>query len=254
MKLKRLISIEIILIAIAAAAFFVYHHPISRIDTITVNSLLYIDDARINEAVVPYKGRNLLATWISGKLKSDLTRKFIQIEKITFKLRPRVLTITITEKGPWVAFMNRKTTVLVAKDGTILNQDTDRAPGEIVEKLLIIRGLSESYFETTKIHPKAMRKIGKIVDNIHTYFPDTETQVELNDAFTQNEDPQMEDQDLVIRLQDTLPVKIGSLNRLEPKFRTLKALLNSQTESTRPIAYIDLRIDKKIFVKYENRR
>ena len=153
---------------------------------------------------------------------------------------PNTLEVTLDEKKPWLTFLIDNNTIIISRDGTIMNKGVESI--ENMDQLTIIRGIDSSYFQSDSLRLETLEDMVVLIDTFSSVLPDLEYQVEksMNNHW-------------ILLKDDVLPIYLGYLDHLEDKSKLLKAFLRDYSNQIRKksINYIDLRVHSKCIVNYE---
>ena len=238
MKARHRIAFSL---AIGIATFIVFlFHPYFRVNSIHVNDTHFLAREDVEQGLRPILHKNILVRYFLGPFMRRFQDANPAILGMTVSIDfPDHLSVVIQEKTAWVAFFSEGRTIFVAKDGSILNPDRTVAfPDQ--DLIPIVRGVPLNVLQNDTIPFWLHDNITLLISNISTYFPNQNLQIEL-----------LHHMQFMVLKDDILPIKIGSLDFLDHKFRNLRAFLDNYQENMPPIAYIDLRIEDRIVVQYD---
>ena len=239
-----------LIIALGYGGYRAFKYSVFPLKKVVIRNHNFQEDSPLIAEVSRHKGESLIwLRWVTG---SDfILKKFPKIEKaemdITF---PATLTIRITEKEPWLAFLGETGSVVIAKDGTVLSDGSEDVLLPEKSNLLIIQGLPPSLFDHDQLSDVVLAKLRTIVDKVRYHFPDAALQLDCTGLDFSSEFEGLDD--VVLLRDDTLPVRLGSLVDLEEKLVLLKKFFwyYSKEIDPQPLEYIDLRAKGKVIVKY----
>jgi hypothetical protein len=239
-----------LIMALGYGGYRAFKYSMFPLKKVVIRDNNFQEDAPLMAEVSRHKGENVMwLRWITG---SDfILKKFPKIEKVDMDITfPATLTLHITEKEPWLAFLGETGSVVIAKDGTLLSDGA--TDGRLPEKgnLLIIRGLPPALFDHDQLSDVVLAKLRTIVDKVRYHFPDAALQLDCTGLDFSSEFEGLDD--LVLLRDDTLPVRLGSLVDLEEKLVLLKKFFwyYGKEIDPKPLEYIDLRAKGKVIVKY----
>lgn len=173
--------------------------------------------------------------------KKKCIKQYAQISSIDFSMKfPNYFWIIIKEKQPAFLLITPDSQYFIANDGTLLNTDSSVGSVDNPDKIIIIKGLGLQLSDKTHIHPHLLKTILAVVLPLKKYLLEKNIQVEFKT-----------NQEVVLLKDDLLPIKIGTTDALEQKFKNLKNFLKYvQIDPENPIQFIDLRLPNKVIVKY----
>jgi len=235
-----------------------------KVKKIRITGAYYCKEAEIRSIASAYKGHQLIKVILSGQLKKKLQKQFSAIQSVRVSvLFPSVLTIKVVEKSPFAAFYTAKNVRIVASDGAFLEAIAlTITPNAQVN----VSGVPISLL-TPDAHPIIIDKVAHIYAEISQY-PELKT-AEINFQrlvlsevpmiISANQElwvvPDCEpigDQFVILKARK-LPIKMGGLESLSEKLKTLDAFFGQKNVniSSQNITYIDLRVPDRVIVKYE---
>jgi cell division septal protein FtsQ len=240
----------IFFITLSSVAFF---HPKLNLTSIEFKNNNFISEEELTESCSNYIEKNILYMWLTKTIQKTIHTNFPQIKSIQTKIYwPNKICFQIYEKQPFVSFFTEKKTILISKDGTILNNAAENYDIPNLNELIIFRGIPKTLFQKNTIAKPLLKKTIIINSTIKQYFPKSTFQIEFLriDLNTQEYS-----QDKILLLSnDTLPIKLGTMENLPKKIKSLKDFLANYTPPAKKnLAYIDLRINNKVIVSYETR-
>lgn len=195
-----------------------------------------------------YFGKNIIFLSYSGILKNRLLDEFPTLNNVNITWSfPSKLTLDFTEKAPYFSFIVPSKSILVSQDGTILEKGNGNSEIENFDGVVMVRGITEASFSGTTVPSVIISNIDYIISAIRQYFPNLVFQLEFEQMKVT---PIVLLGNLTLLKDDTLPIKIGPLEKLDEKFMNLHYYFKSNAQKNRDIDYIDLRVPKKVIVKY----
>ena len=238
-RFRRLIALLVILFLLGATVYFLTSSKFS-IQTLRYEGNQFIATQPLKKKFDEFIGKNFVAAYFMMIGQTKWLKAFPEAEHFKFKFHSiHDLSVVVTEKKPTVAFITGKHMYLVSSDGVILNRNAKNTGLEQMDKLIIIRGISEKQFNNPYLPAYLLANIQKITTSIGRFLPSQPLQIVFDG-----------DDNLTILQNDTLPIKIGSLQEIDKKFGNLKKLIQhvgalKETE----IEYIDLRAPNRVIVK-----
>ena len=185
-----------------------------------------------------------------GTLKKHLKNTFPELQDIKIKWKyPQTLQLQVIEKAPRYSFIINKHRILVAKDGTVLEKGGHNTILEDGSHIIIVKGIESSFLKHTLVNKTIINMIDEIVSEIETKHPQMIFQLDFDQFKIKNNFITTE---LTVLKDDTLPIKVGQIEKLAEKFEMLHYFLKSNLHKESPIDYIDLRVPKRVIVKYGN--
>jgi hypothetical protein len=216
-----------------------------------------IAEADLHKYCEKFLHRGILFLLIGGQLERELLAEFAQIEDIKIsQIFSKKIKITLFEKTPWQAFVINKKLILIAKDGTILNKNGKIKGLNNIEKMYIVKGVTEEVFQN-QIFAKVLESTSLVTQKIDEYLPNKSFQIIFDKLKI------TKDKDLVFNLNllcdDILPIKIGGVTGLDQKIKVLKAVLKDislflveeKNVNVEDLKYIDLRVADKVFLGFK---
>lgn len=236
-------------IKLAAVLFFfvlvgavVVKHPCLRANVIEFKGNNVISSETLQLFSQPYLGQHVLFLKGFGCLERTLLDHFPSLDEVHVGYRGSgKLTVTLSEKLPWVMFVVDGESIAVARDGTLLNRDgNSHIPN--LKDIMIIKGFSTVYFQGETLNHVVLDQVERLSQEIKKNYNQDDLQIDFQD-----------ETDWVIYKNDTLPIMMGDLMRLEEKFDLLSRFFKDyqKRRTKRSIAYIDLRVPSKLLVSYE---
>ena len=229
----------------------------------------YIKAEQLVQECEQYLGKNG-PVWIwSGKVASALRDQFPQLEVVQVRYQfPDTMAVAVIETKPWASFIVDNVSIIVSKQGYVLDASNlkgiTRSPkGEIPESpvgearfvkeartygpehvtnLVIVKGVGRESFSASQVSVPVMAKVMRITNQIQTHFPAKVFQLVFKG------------QEITVVLEDTLPVWIGTEDRLNDKLEQLVQFLSYREEKgQREMRYIDMRVPNKVIVDYQDK-
>lgn len=236
MTLKNSTQVLIILLCLLFLSAIIATHPALKIDTITITGTHFIPKEKLQSLLNPIKGKNILSLYLNGNLKTALNAHFPQIETLRIIPNwPSEAQIQIQEKPIWASCITAEKTHHIAKDATILNNFDTTTELSKLENHILIQGIPESEFQAQNLSQTWTTAIAKVIENLSFYLPPQNIGV----IFTSP-------QTITLIKDDTLEIKLGTLENLDLKFRNLKYYLEKYSETLPKLSYIDLRLEDRI--------
>lgn len=226
-------------------AYHVMRYSLFPLRQVKVVSANFQDAAALEAAFLRYKGQNVY--WLSW---FGPTPVFPKLEGLSVRVADtNTLLITVTEKKPWLAFLGDEGSVVVAEDGTVLSGGNSKLRSPTKE-LLVVKGLSSSLFQEDRVSQVFLDKLRTIVDRVRYHFPDAALQLDCTGVDFSSEFFGLDN--FVLIRDDTLPIRLGSLEGLEEKLVLLKNFFWYYNKELSPkvLHYIDMRAPGKVIVKY----
>jgi hypothetical protein len=247
---RFLFGVLLLLVALLFGSYFVMKYQFFSLKTVVIRDANFQEKEPLMAAISLKKGQNILwLRWITGI--RFLTKEFPKLERLRMSVTlPDKLTLTVTEKKPWLVFLGENGSIVIAKDGTVLSDGSQNVRLPEKGNLLIIRGLPQSLFDNAQLSDVVLFKLRTIVDKVRYHFPDAALQMDCTNLDFASEFEGLDD--IVLIRDDTLPVRLGSLVNLEEKLILLKQFFwyYNKEDTPKPLEYIDLRAKGKVIVRY----
>ena len=214
-------------------------HPVFSIQKVEVKGSNFINRDIISKQLEQLVDKNIGSLLFTKKFLWQLKNIHPALDQIKLKIKfPNQVSAVVIEKEPWVTFLSGNNNYIVSADGAIMNKDSINAQIKNINELVIIRGVPERYFKKHYIDKELLQFSQILVENIQFYFPYENMQIEY-----------LSKQHIDIIKDDTLTIKIGTLDMLDLKFRNLKKYLKRYENMVSKLEYIDLRVEDKVIVK-----
>jgi hypothetical protein len=234
---KRLITIAFAVGLGGLIVAFLLTNPFFSIKEISYGPTNFVSKDKLSFYTENLMGKTIFCIYGMRDFKASILENNPAIQSLHFSAKwPSTVRVDVIEKSPWVTFLGRKKNIVVANDGTILNDEDSIITLEKIEDIIIIRGVPIESFTEKHIPDDLKSQLHYVIGNIKFYFPLTNLQME----FMENE--------LILIKDDQLPIKIGTLSNLDVKFRNLKTYLE-YADTSKKLTYIDIRLEDRIVVK-----
>ena len=238
--MKRLIISLLILFWIATIGYITLGSKQLSIKKINIKNHNYINKNSILSITNSLKNKHISSILFTNSITKQLKKKLPQIENISYKIVwPSTLNITIHEKKEWGIFIQSTKDVIVAMDGTILNNIHPNYHIQKMDQLIIIKGLPDTIFKKENLPKKIVHSIQDIRNKIESFQKNIPIQYQFNKI-----------NELSIIYNDEVTIKLGKLEHIEKKFTLLNQFLKINTTPLTRINYIDLRIPSKVVINY----
>ncbi|MSR88278.1 MAG: FtsQ-type POTRA domain-containing protein [Candidatus Margulisbacteria bacterium] len=249
-KWRLAILLGVIFFGVASAFFL--NNPRFVLTLVQIEGNNFVSRDQISKFTKTYMGTNVVWVRYFSYLKSDLLTAFPQIEKLKVRITYQDgITLHVKEKQPWVSFLVSDKVLLVAKDGTILNDGAHSPALENSEKLLIVRGVSPQFFTGKQVNSRLLSNIEQVVATVRRYFPGDNLQLEFKQSSFSEDGIVFEELELL--KDDTIRIKLGSFDDLDVKFKLLQAYLSTiSVDQQQKIQVLDIRMPPKVIIKDGN--
>ena len=95
------------------------------------------------------------------------------LSRVNFNIKwPNTLEVTLDEKKPWLTFLIDNNTIIISRDGTIMNKGVESI--ENMDQLTIIRGIDSSYFQSDSLRLETLEDMVVLIDTFSSVLPDLE--------------------------------------------------------------------------------
>lgn len=228
--------------------YWVYTHTMPLQNTL-ITGLTYTPSSEVAAVLQPLYGRNALMVSVLGVANRRVLSQLNKIQTVSSDFHwPNGMTVTVTEKKPWLGFLGPDQTVVIAHDGTLLTNG-DVLPQD--PQLILVRGVTlEAVSNQKKMSPHLLETLRAITIPIRRVFPRDECQIDITGLIVGPNGVTY--QEVILIKNDTLPIYLGSEDDLPQKLRQLTAYFAYRASQPTPnaIDYIDVRLANRIVVKY----
>jgi cell division septal protein FtsQ len=238
--MKKILIVILLLFFLICLGFFLKNEKF-KIVSVEYKDNVFVQEEQLEDFFRVLKEQNIIYAGLYFQfLEKSFLRKIPKVKSLRLRLKfPDKLVLEITEKQPWVLFLTEDDNYFLAKDGTILGRSGNPTGLNNLDKLIIIRGVGSEYLQDIFVSQEWLTKITRIIENIRFYFSTINIQIEFR-----------EEDNIVLLKDDTLPIKLGNMEKIEEKFRNLKWFFKySKDWQENKIEYIDLRVVNKVVVK-----
>lgn len=248
--MKRRYLFFITFISLSMLLYVFQTWPSLSWSNVQIHGLNVIEKTVFKDECKTYYGKNIISLSLFGQLKRHLLHTFPELQDIKIKWKhPQTLQLQVIEKAPRYSFIINKQRILVAKDGTVLEKGGHNTILEDGSHIIIIKGIETAFFKNNSVNKNITDMIDEIVSEIETKHPQMIFQLAFEQFKIKNKHITTE---LTVLKDDTLPIKVGQIKNLAEKFEILHYFLKSNLHKESPIDYIDLRVPKRVIVKYGN--
>ena len=237
MKITKKKFIKYSLCPLLVLTFFFL--PFLPLKNIKVQGNNFVSSESIIDICNIFKEKHIIKLLTFKSLQKDILKTFNEIENVRLKFKfPNTFVLTIYEKKPWVLCISDGKSWLIAKDGTIISTNESAIKND--QNLLIIKGLKKEFFNKSYINSNVLKEIMQYKEILSKHFSETKLMIETDDLYHIN-----------LVLEDHVQVYLGEFLNSNKKLTELKRFLSFiSAEKLSKINYIDLRVDKKVFVEY----
>ncbi len=250
-------------IFIVIASFLFVTNPDFQLSSIEFHDYRFLSLEQLNSATAHFKGKNTIITAFSGKLSKQLQKSFPQIQEVSITINfSDLLSVSLKEKKPYIAFLTNGKAIIISKDGTILGSGNNNSSFEDLDKIIIIRGFPHNLFNKERVPDSILEKVNIIIKSINRFFKEKTFQLEFTTLEVNKEFDKQNTlkkgavinkrkvvDELLLLIDDTLPVIIGEQEHLDLKLSSLKYFLSENIIAEHKIKYIDLRAPGKLVIK-----
>lgn len=211
--------------------------PINKIEQIQIKNSHGLSTEPLEKITKKYINKNIFLSLIDLNLQ-DLTKKIPSIDAYKLHLvYPHKIIIKVIEKKPWISIYSEGENISVSTDGYFLNKNNDH-PIQNPQNLIIIKNLPKEIFKNDYLSNDYLNTFHSITDAINDSFPTQSFQME----------PYKWGQ-WVLWLGDQIPMYLNNdTNSFKKQLKRAAKILQNNSKSIR---YIDLRIPKKVIIRYE---
>jgi len=248
---KWLVLVCVILVmgmGLGGGLYWTYTHTLP-LQNCRIVGLQYTPSSEVEGVLRPLYGRNALMVSMGGMANRRVLSQLNKIETVSSDFHwPNGMTVTVTEKKPWLGFLGPEQTVVIAHDGTLLTNG-DVLPQD--PQLILVRGVNiDAVSIQKKVSPHLLQTLRAITLPIRKVFPRDECQIDITGLMMGPNGVTY--QEVVLIKNDTLPIYLGNEDDLPQKLRQLTAYFSYRATQPTPnaIAYIDVRLANRIVVKY----
>lgn len=238
MMVRRLLWIAISGIGIIFLGYIcLFRLPMFTVTDITYSGNQFITDDDVVSFLVPYLDNNRFELLFLSSFRSSLKRRFFSVESTSVTLkRNGIIHLTIQEKRPWISFIVEGQYYVVARDGTVLNWNSEWSSSGTNQTLMVIHGLDSFAFVDGRMDDAVRETVSDLVGMMQRYFDGLDIQI----AFERN-------RDVVLFLNDSLPVYFGNNgDAMEAQCELLRDFLDSEY-SEESYRYLDVRIKDRLY-------
>ncbi|MDI6732291.1 MAG: cell division protein FtsQ/DivIB [Candidatus Margulisbacteria bacterium] len=215
--------------------------PIWQISNIVING------AKI---LLPEEIKTMAAVPLSSNLFfTSLKRTQTNLDKITairkysiFRIPPGTIMINITEREPIATIVFAKRSVIIDKDGYILNGNPNLTLNipDLVELPVITGLIGMDMLETDRVDRKSAQVAWNIIIQLDKFFKAKSIKLDLGGLESLN-----------FLLDDTLRVKLGDDHDINGKMRVFEALLPQIAGQWQQVEYVDVRFVNNPVIRFK---
>ena len=171
-----------------------------------------------------------------SRFKQNMLDQFPSIKHISFWITPNLtLNVHLRFKTARFLCISNDSTDIFSSDGTLLNDPETLLSLEHIQDLLIIKGLNASSLSTISEYLDDLDHLHK---TILKHLPSKNLQLDFSEPYN-----------LMITVNDSIPIYIGDDQDLNIKLNNLTTFLNFTSIALENVAYIDLRVPDKVITK-----
>jgi cell division protein FtsQ len=237
----RILGIVVSAIAIVIVIIYILNLPIFDIKDVVVNgtNMLSADEIRAM-AGIPMS-ENVFFTRFS-RAEENLS-KIAAIKEVRFyRIPPATVLISIKEREPIAAVVFPKKTLVIARDGFVINRNPNiKLSIPNMAELPVISGINEKEaLKKNKIDRKISNLISHVILKLSQFLESDRMRLELGGMRKVN-----------LILDDLLLVKIGDTNKIKKKMTVFVALLPEIAGKWGQVEYVDVRFPDNPVIKYK---
>jgi cell division protein FtsQ len=236
----RLFPLLVVVFFLLGCGWYFLSLPLWSITTVVVNGTQILSPDDITAmAGIPISD-NLFFTSFA-RARSNL-KKITAIEKFhIYRIPPGTVLINITERRPLAAVVFAKQSTIIDAQGYLVNRNPNiklNIPNLV--DLPVVFGFSEEALKSDKLEPAVTAVINQIISKLAIYFKAQHLQIDLGGL-----------ENINLRLDDLLLVKIGSGRDIAAKMAVFEALLPKVKNQWQKVEYIDVRYPDNPVIKFK---
>jgi len=233
-----LVSLSLLVATIAAVAY-IMTLPIWQIKEVVINGARMLSDNEI---------RALAAVPLSENLFThDFSRTRNNLGRITpiksfriYRIPPATVLISIRERVPIAAVVFSNRSILIDREGYILNRNpnlTLNIPNRA--ELPIVTGIDPQALQSDRVDGRVAGVISDIILKLSRHLESSKMQLELGGL-----------EDVSFLLDDLLRARVGSKDDIRKKMEVFGALLPQISGRWDQVEYVDVRYPDNPVIKY----
>ncbi len=232
--IRRLVVVLVLFLVCLEAWQLFVHLPFWRLSDVHVTGNLYwTQETLLADIKVPQKKSILLIDTADLKKQMSLLPQ-VKAVKVYRKL-PSTLVFDIVERTPWARTMVNSETLIIDRDGKILNVTGVQVI--TTDKLIELKGIT-----TIKDLEPFTKKFKYSLEKIKAVFPDQPIEVTAIGPYEIN-----------VRINKQLLIIWGTEDNVDEKAKIVKAILPVIQGQWSSIGYIDTRSPKNLAIRYLSR-
>ena len=231
------------LIGVLVIISFLFFSPLFYLQDIRITSNpIFVNLDECQTSLNPLIGKHLLHIFIFGLIDKQIS-SFSEIESINITFSGfNILTISLTERTPWISSIVDGKSIFIDKEGYILTYNNNTSA--TYDDIFIIKGLFNNDLESPMIQSDMLKTVKEYVSLFKRFFPNHNLFLErIHNQFWQ------------LILDDYIVVLLGDLSNLANQFYRINYFLDHlDSRDYSNLDYIDSRINNKLLVKYASKR
>ena len=258
-KIIRLIFFLTILVSLVSLTLAVVKDPRFRFLHLQIVNNQVIDPDQLQLACTPISQQNIVWLCFSGRVKTHLLDLFPELEDIQVRFGlPSTLILHLKEKPAVVQFVTSTEQIEASQDGTILKRSPilppvtvsgNETPTPNTPQLPKIEGISSHFFSTKRINPILGEKAHFILKELNKTMPKETFTLSFKHLYLTSS---LKEDELILIKDPHIVIKMGTLPQFSSKCKLLSAFLQDpESQTSRILKYIDLRIPDKLIASYE---
>jgi len=236
---KRFLLVLLCAFALLLACYYFLSLPIWQINNVAVNGA---------KMLLPEEIKTMAAVPLSSNLFfTSLKRTRANLDKISaiksysiFRIPPGTILINLAEREPIATVVFAKKSVIIDKDGYILNANpniTLNIPNLV--ELPVITGIGGiKTKEADRVDEKSAQVAWDIITQLSQFHKAKSIKLDLGGL-----------ENLSFILDDTLKVKLGDVEDINGKMRVFEALLPEIANQWQQVEYVDVRLVNNPVIK-----
>jgi cell division protein FtsQ len=229
------------LVAFAGLGVYLLTLPIWEIKEVVVNGARMLSDQEVKALAGIPLSENLFFTSFS-RARTNLG-KITAIKRTRFyRIPPATVLISITERKPIAAMVFPKRSVIIDREGFIINRNpniTLNIPN--MADLPVVSGIKEKeVLKVDRIDGRVSQTVSDIILKLSPYLESRKMQLELGGL-----------ENVSFLLDDLLRVKVGRAEQIKRKMEVFEDLLPVVEGKWAEVEYVDVRFPDNPVIRYK---
>jgi cell division protein FtsQ len=231
------------LVSFIALGAYLLTLPIWEIKEVVVNGAKMLSDQEIKGLAGIPLSENLFFTSFA-RARTNLS-KITAIKRARFyRIPPATVLISITEREPIAAIVFPKRSVIIDRDGYIINRNTNltiNIPN--MADLPVVSGIREKdILKAERVDQRVSSTVAEIISKLSPYLESGKMQLELGGL-----------KNVSFLLDDLLRVKVGRAEQIKRKMEVFKGLLTVVEGKWAQVEYVDVRYPDNPVIRYKTK-